>query len=238
MKQRTKQPEVTFRRIIITTLLFCLSTTFAWSQQSKSNASVEKIEKQKNAVNLLPDKAEDISPLLIGESIPELNLLDATGKSVDLNKIVAASPSILIFYRGGWCPYCSKQLSGIQEIESELTDLGYNIIAISTDSPENLSKTLGKEQLTYTLLSDSDLAAAKKFGIAFKVPESYTKLLSESSGGKNKDRLLPVSSVFILDTKGIIQFEYINPNYKERISPGLLKAAASALIDDSNNKKK
>ena len=177
----------------------------------------------------VPLRAEDVSPLLAGEQIPVLKLPASSGKMFDLNSSISQTPTILIFYRGGWCPYCSRQLSGLQEIEKELRDLGYQLIAISTDSPENLTKTMGKEQLSYTLLSDADLKAAKGFGIAFKGPKSYDTFLPETSGGKNVDKLLPVPSVFILDKKGRILFEYINPDITQRLSAPLLKAAAAAL---------
>ncbi|WP_245869881.1 peroxiredoxin family protein [Pedobacter ginsengisoli] len=177
----------------------------------------------------VPLNPEDISPLLVGETIPVLMLLKSSGERFDLNKSVAAKATILIFYRGGWCPYCSKQLSGLQEIDQDLTQMGYQIIAISTDSPKNLSKTMDKQKLSYTLLSDADLNAAKKFGIAFKGPKSYDSFLPETSGSKNVDKLLPVPSVFILGRKGNILFEYINPNITQRLSAKLLKAAAGAL---------
>ncbi|WP_052334054.1 peroxiredoxin family protein [Pedobacter sp. V48] len=177
----------------------------------------------------VPLKPEDISPLLVGENIPVLKLLKSSGESFDLNKSVAGKPTILVFYRGGWCPYCSKQLSGLQEVDQDLTKMGYQIIAISTDSPENLTKTMVKQKLSYTLLSDAELNAARKFGIAFKGPRSYDSFLRESSGGKNVNKLLPVPSVFILNNKGTILFEYINPDITERLSASLLKAAAAAL---------
>lgn len=119
----------------------------------------------------VPLKPQDISPLLAGEQIPALSLPKSTGEVFDLNRSVSQTPTILVFYRGGWCPYCSKQFAGLQEIEQDLTKLGYQIIAISTDSPENLGKTLSNEKLSYTLLSDADLNAAKRFGIAFKSPK-------------------------------------------------------------------
>ncbi|TKT90364.1 peroxiredoxin-like family protein [Dyadobacter frigoris] len=178
----------------------------------------------------IPSYPQDISPLLNGETIPVLNLIDLAGKSVSLNEVVSKKPTILIFYRGGWCPYCSKQLSGIQLIEKDLNKMGYQVIATSTDSPENLTLTIDKQKLSYMLLSDADLHASKLFGIAFKAPADYDKILPEASAYKNTEKLLPVPSVFILDKKGKILFEYINPNITERISPELLKAAASALI--------
>lgn len=177
----------------------------------------------------VPLKPEDISPLLVGEAIPVLKLLTSSGERFDLNKSVAEKQTILVFYRGGWCPYCTKQLSGLQDIQQDLAKMGYQLIAISTDSPDNLSKTMDKQQLSYTLLSDADLSAAKKFGIAFKGPESYDSFLPSASGFKNTDKLLPVPSVFILDKKGYILFEYINPNITQRLSAALLKAAAASL---------
>lgn len=180
----------------------------------------------------VPLRPQDISPLLAGEQIPILKLSKASGESFDLNRAVAQTPTILVFYRGGWCPYCNKQLSGLQQIEPELTKLGYQILAVSTDSPENLTKTLTKDKLSYTLLSDADLNAAKRFGIAFKGPKSYDGFLPAASGGKNVDKLLPVPSVFILDKKGKILFEYINPDITQRLSAPLLKAAAAALREE------
>lgn len=182
----------------------------------------------------VPLKPEDISPLLTGEQIPVLRLPRSSGEMFDLNKSVAETPTILVFYRGGWCPYCNRQLSGLQEIEKDLKDLGYQIIAVSTDSPENLSKTMNKEKLSYTLLSDADLNAAKRFGIAFKSPKNYDKFLPETSGGKNIDKLLPVPSVFILNKKGTILFEYINPDITQRMSAPLLKAAAKSLLEEDS----
>jgi peroxiredoxin len=188
------------------------------------------------ADSTVPAKPTDISPLLTGESIPMLILPDVNGKAFHLNEKIKEQPAILIFYRGGWCPFCNKQLAGIQGIEADLRKLGYQIIAISTDSPRNLAKTLNKQQLAYTLLSDSDLAAAKQFGIAYKGPKNYEQVLIEGSEGRNVDKLLPVPSVFILDTKGVIQFEYINPDFTQRISPALLQAAAGAIRNEGSAK--
>ncbi|QKJ30492.1 AhpC/TSA family protein [Mucilaginibacter mali] len=176
-----------------------------------------------------PAKPTDISPLLIGEAIPAVKVPAANGQVFDLNARIAEKPTILIFYRGGWCPYCNKELAGLQKAQADLVKLGYQLIAISTDSPENLNKSITKHQLGYTLLSDADLAVSKQFGLAYQAPAAYAKTIAEGSAGKNTDKLLPVPSVFILDQKGKIQFEYINPDFTQRISPALLTAAATAL---------
>ncbi|MCS3800253.1 peroxiredoxin-like family protein [Niastella sp. OAS944] len=182
--------------------------------------------------NEIPSKPEDISPLLIGENIPVITLPDAMGNNFDLNSAIAQQPTLLIFYRGGWCPYCNKQLSGIQEIEPELKKIGYQIIAISTDSPDNLRTSVTKNKLEYTLLSDADLSVSKKFGLAYQAPAAYDNLLPKSSGGKNLNKLLPVPSVFFISKKGNIRFEYINVDFKQRINADLLLSVAQKILNE------
>ncbi|SDO45205.1 Peroxiredoxin [Pedobacter steynii] len=177
----------------------------------------------------IPENPEDISPLLIGESIPMVSLKDVNGKGFDLNRAIASKPTILIFYRGGWCPYCTRQLSGLQELLPELETMGYQLIAVSTDSPDELSKSLDKAHLGYTLLSDADLNVSKKFGLAFKAPKGYSEMLVKTTGGLDQDLLLPVPSVFILDKMGKIQYEYINTDFKQRLNPELLKVVAQTI---------
>ncbi len=209
-----------------------LASTNVQALDKTSFSKVEVVEPSTDTTKMVsnvPLKPEDVSPLLVGEKIPTINLLNAAGESFYLNKAVAEKPTILVFYRGGWCPFCAKQLAGLQEIQKDLTDMGYQVLAVSTDSPENLTQTMTKEKLSYTLLSDADLSAAKKFGIAYKSPAAYDSFLPGASGGKNVDKLLPVPSVYILNQKGEITFEYINPNFKQRISASLMKAAAESL---------
>lgn len=183
---------------------------------------------------MVPQKPEDISPLLNGEKIPKATLTDVMGKSFDLNKVVAERPTILIIYRGGWCPYCSRQLSGLQQAAPELENLGYRLIAVSTDAPEGLTQSATKEKLSYTLLSDADLSLSKQLGIAYKAPKGYWEMLPKTTGGKDSDLLLPVPSVFILDKTGTIHFEYINPDFTQRLNPELLKTVAASLQKDLN----
>jgi peroxiredoxin len=173
----------------------------------------------------LPEKAEDISPLLIGEKIPETQVLSLDGKPVSTGDLFKAGKTIVIFYRGGWCPYCNTHLSEVGQIEPELRALGYTLLAISPDAPENLKKSVDKNKLTYTLLSDKTGTLAKTMGIAFKAPQPYEKLLSPNQG-ETAELHLPVPALFLVNEESEILFEYINPNYKKRISGVLLLSIA------------
>lgn len=218
------RPLVTILSIVFPVFLYG-SQAFGRGQMVTSTDSLPGREKG------FPQRPEDISPLLVGEKVPDVTLADVSGNAVGLSGLVSSQPTILVFYRGSWCPYCSLQMSGLQEIEGDLRGMGYRIVAISTDSPENLRESVEKQQLTYILLSDADLSVAIKFGLAYKSPASYDRFLPATSGGKNLDKLIPVPSVFFVDRKGTILFEYISTDIKQRISAALLKAAAEALRD-------
>lgn len=176
----------------------------------------------------VPASPEDISPLLIGEKAPDLPLTDLENHEIKLTDIISAKPTVLIFYRGGWCPYCNAQLGDLNDIEDEVTKLGYQIIAVSPDNPEHLQGSVDKHELKYKLYSDKELGLAREFGIVFQASERLTKRLEEFSGGDNQG-WLPVPSVFVLNQEGEILFEYINPNYKVRISSNLLLGVLKAL---------
>ncbi|WP_158729229.1 peroxiredoxin-like family protein [Flavobacterium sp. I-STPA6A] len=178
--------------------------------------------------NDLPKVATDVAPLLIGEKIPSLSLKSVTKTDVVLTEVFAKKKTILVFYRGGWCPYCNAHLAALGEIEKELLGLGYQIVAISPDAPESLKATEEKKKLNYLLLSDSSGALSRSVGIAFQVPENYISTISKGSNGGNTV-FLPVPSVFIVNQDAEIEFEYITPNFKNRISNQLLLAAAKSL---------
>lgn len=180
--------------------------------------------------NVAPS-AEQICPLLVGSKIPQLELKTSEGQPFDLNQSISQKPALLIFYRGGWCPYCNSHLAELQKIETDLLEMGYQIIAISVDRFENLPATLEKHQLKYTLLSDNQAQATRAFGLAYKVSDATFRRLHqfgmnlEKASGE-EHHILPVPAAFLIGTDGVIKFSYVNPNYKLRIKANLVLAAA------------
>ncbi|SFB26459.1 Peroxiredoxin [Flavobacterium swingsii] len=181
-----------------------------------------------NAQTNLPKLATEISPLLIGEKIPSITLQSIDGKNINFDDITKSKKTILAIYRGGWCPYCNLHLSALGEVEEKLIEMGYQIVAISPDSPESLRETITKDKLNYTLLSDSKGDFIKALGISYGVPNGLKKKIKTAIHGVKND-FLPVPSLFIIDEKSEIEFEYISPDYKTRISNELLLAVAAVL---------
>lgn len=173
------------------------------------------------------------TPLKVGDSIPDVKLRTEDDREVSLRKLVSEKPTVLIFYRGGWCPFCNRQLQSLAGIEDDLNKAGVQLLAISMDQPAKLKATPDREKLHYRLLSDSDAAAATAFGIAFKVDDKtvekykgYGINLDAASGRDH--HILPHPAVFVADTNGAIRFAHVNPDYKVRLEPAKVLEAARA----------
>ena len=154
-----------------------------------------------------------------------ITLKKLDNETISLSTALNNQPTVLIFYRGDWCPYCNVHLKDMKTIEKELIDLGYQIIAISPDKASELAKTHDKLSLSYTLLSDSKMNAAKYFDLAFTVDdktiEKYTTYgidLERSSGEKHHS--LPVPSVLVISKDGRVVYKHSDKNYKVRLKSG------------------
>jgi peroxiredoxin len=180
----------------------------------------------------IADSAENVTPLLIGQNAPSSTLQSVEGIPISLKALTIEKPTVLIFYRGGWCPYCNRQLAGLKNIESQLDQLGFQILAISPESPAQLQEQKLQTKFSVRLLADPDLDTIRGFGIGFFVSDdtrtTYKSkwdidLVSDKTSGQ---AVLPAPAVFILDTSGKITFSYVSPDIKTRISPELVYQAA------------
>lgn len=183
----------------------------------------------------VPDSAENVTPLEVNESIPDVTLTDVFGHEMDLQSLVSEKPTLLIFYRGGWCPYCNTHLSNLAEIENELYNMGIRVLAVSPDLPKYLKESTMEHELNYKLLSDSDMSAAKKFGLAYHVGSEtinrYKKGGMDLAGRSGHDHyMLPVPAAFLVDTEGTIRYRYFNPDYTVRVNNDELLAASEELV--------
>tara|TARA_B110000091_G_scaffold3613_1_gene3589 strand:+ start:440 stop:1075 length:636 start_codon:yes stop_codon:yes gene_type:complete len=204
---------------IITTITLLCSLSFALSVNAKQIA----------------ESANDIRPLLNGQQIPSVMVTTIENRKVDLLSIVKDKKTILFFYRGGWCPFCNTQMGQLKAIEDELKILGFQLIGISTDSSEDLKESIKNKELNYQLLSDYHSVVSEKFGLAFfasqQVTNRYlaslqlTNPLQKNEAGESR-LVLPAPAIYVVDDQGLVQFSYVNVNYKVRLSEKLLLLAA------------
>jgi len=188
-----------------------------------------------SSLNTIAETADQVAPLMNGQQVPTVNVTLISGKEVPFAQVLNHKKTILFFYRGGWCPFCNTQMGQLKQIEGKLKALGFQLIGISTDSPKDLEKSIKKHDLGYQLLSDYNSETSQAFGLAYfssqKVTDRYLAALKlKNPLRKNKagiERLvLPAPAIYIIDSKGLVQFNYVNPNFKVRLHQDLLLKAA------------
>lgn len=175
-------------------------------------------------------------PLAVGTSVPAALVQTVDGTELDLAAACADKPTLLIFYRGSWCPYCNRHLAALQEIEPQLLEMGYQILAVSPDQAEGLRAATAKNHLNYRLLSDRGMKAAAAFGVAFRVDaktvEKYREYKIDLAPvpGEPDARWLPVPAVYVIGRDGTVKFVHTDPDYKVRLSGEAVMAAAKAAL--------
>jgi peroxiredoxin len=148
-----------------------------------------------------------------GETLPDLSLPSVSGGTVSLREYVKGAWSIVLFYRGNWCPFCNAQLNAFQRKLPEFEKLGVRVIAISADPLNEAQQTVEKHHLTFPVLYGASPAfAAKTYG-------AYT---DENAHGAYVN-----STGFILEPNGAIAIAVYSSGAIGRIVPddalGLVK---------------
>jgi len=170
----------------------------------------------------------DICPIKNSEEIPTAQVFQQNGNAIDLKEYIGNKKVIVVFYRGGWCPYCIRHLSALYEIKAEIDSLGFELIGITPDNFSRLDSSIQRSGNTnFKLFSDKEVNAINAYGIGWKINDELYKKYKDSynmdtewwSGAKH--HILPVPSVFIVK-EGKIQYQHVDPIYKQRLSPEIL----------------
>lgn len=170
-----------------------------------------------------------------GQPMPDGKLLDVNGQPATLAEAMDGRPAVIVFYRGGWCPYCSIALRTYQaQLVPDLTARGVPLIAVSPQAPDGSLTTQQAKELTYTVLSDPGNQIAAQLGILTgpadaTVAAQATLGLDLTQVNADGTRGLPMPTVVIADAAGVIRWIDVHPNYATRTEPGDILAALSAV---------
>jgi len=132
-----------------------------------------------------------------GDAAPAFSLSDDTGQTVSLSDF-AGRKVIVYFYPAAMTPGCTKQACDFSDSIDALRRDGYEVLGISKDAPAKLAKFRERDQLTITLLSDTDLAVHQAYG-AYGEKKLY---------GKTVEGVL--RSTFVVEEDGTIGHAFYN----------------------------
>jgi peroxiredoxin len=192
--------------VVITTTLACLIFAGSLSAQER----------------LLPLEAASVKPLEKGAKAPDVNLTDVDGKTVPLSALTKEKPLVIVFFRGSWCPICTKHTQQLIKIYPELKAKGYEMIGISPDSAANSKANAEKGSIPFPIYSDAELNVSRGFGLAFQVDDAtLTKYKGfgidlEKASGKSHHGL-PIPAIYVVSKEGTVTFAHSDPDYRKRL---------------------
>lgn len=135
--------------------------------------------------------------LAVGDKAPAFSLPDADGNTVKLSDFKGRKV-IVYFYPAASTPGCTKQACDFRDSLAELNTAGLDVIGISPDKPEKLTKFRDAEGLTFPLLSDPDKKVLTAWG-AFGEKSMYGKTVQGV-----------IRSTFLVDEKGVVEVAQYN----------------------------
>ena len=162
--------------------------------------------------------------LKAGDKAPDFTGYDQNGKQVELKKILEKGPVILFFYRGKWCPICSRYLNNYQDSLKVLTDQGFNVVAITPESIENVEQTVKLHKLTFLVIYDCQEKIMHDYDVMFNVTKEYQEkvyanLSIDIAENNGRDVAhLPVPATYIINRDGIIVAVQFDPDFHNRAS--------------------
>jgi peroxiredoxin len=111
-------------------------------------------------------------PLLSpGSAFPALPLTAPGGPAMTLPEAFAGDFSVVLFFRGSWCPYCNAQLRAFQRASSNLAETGVKVAALSVDDEPTTAELIAKHGLTFPVGHSADARAVADLTGAFVNPD-------------------------------------------------------------------
>lgn len=168
------------------------------------------------------EKGTEGQGLKVGDIAPNFKLKDANGKSFDLYSALEKEEVVVVFYRGAWCPVCTKYLSNFTDSLQMIESAGANTVFITPNRGEKLSETDDKMNGKLTLLEDKGYKTMDAYRVSFEVTEQYKTMFKNYTGESvaemngSKEEKLPVPATFVIGKDKKVKYVQFDYNYSNR----------------------
>jgi peroxiredoxin len=165
-----------------------------------------------------------------GDVIEPFTRPEVQGGTIELDRLLAAGPVVLLFFRYEGCPACNIALRYYQtELYPALTALGVTLIALSPQVPHRLAAIKNRFGFGFPVVSDTDNGLGRRFGITFTASpasQAHTRAhgsdLGEVLGTGEWE--LPMPTVVVIGQDRVVRFADVHPDW-------LVRTEAEAVID-------
>jgi peroxiredoxin len=160
--------------------------------------------------------------LFINSKAPDFKGTDQSGVAVSLKEARKKGPVVVLFYRGYWCPYCSRELRRFQDSLGLIREKGAQLIAITPEGAEGVTKTIEKTGIVFPVLTDADMKISKSYQVAYAVDDRTVGRYKNAdidllALNGQKQAMLPVPAVYVINKDGAVTFRYFDADYKKRV---------------------
>ncbi|MFG1593793.1 peroxiredoxin family protein [Halobacteriovorax sp. CON-3] len=155
----------------------------------------------------------------VGMKSPNIEIKNIEGKEIILDDM--DKKTVLIFYRGSWCPYCMKQLQSIQKEIMPKLDKNSKVVAISVDQKIIAKKMQKKYQYTFDIVSDPKAELLLAFNIVNKLDDKLVKKYKQSykidiEGDSGQTHHMVAHPAVFVIKNAKITYQDIHKEYKDR----------------------
>jgi len=152
---------------------------------------------------------DNLSNLQVGGLLPNFSLKDHNGYEVYSDELLG-SPTIIMFYRGNWCPFCRAQIAELASDYDKLSEKEAKVLLVSSQPAHKSSEFAKQLNVPFAFLVDEDNKLAKAWGLLSK---GGLPLGLHIFGYKND---VPVPTVIVSNAQNEITFLDITGDYRIR----------------------
>ncbi|NET48873.1 MAG: AhpC/TSA family protein [Merismopedia sp. SIO2A8] len=190
----------------------------------KSHISEDVFQKFEDSIQTLDESGIANHAPQVGDELNNFVLPNQVGVLKRLTELRQLGPVVIVFYRGGWCPYCNLELRAYQQILPQIKAAGAQLVAVTPELPDSSLSTIEKNELEFEAISDFGADYAKAIELAFTLPEELREVYANLGGDLEKfngagNFNLPIPATLVVDTDGKIAFAHVDVNYTTRANP-------------------
>ena len=157
-----------------------------------------------------------------GDLAPDFALPDQHGRIVRLADRLGHGPVVVLFARGGWCPFCTLTLRAYQEALPGIHSA--DLLAITPQPATSCSAVAERDLLAFPILSDPGNAVADAFGVAYELAPALQKVYLRHGHdlprlNRTGDWRLPLPATFIVGADGHVVSAHVEPVVHRRLEP-------------------
>ena len=149
--------------------------------------------------------------LRVGQKLPSFRAKDENGDDL-ASESLHGKPVVVLFVRGNWCPFCSRQVANLTRYYKTINELGARLILVTPKPLDTTRRVAEFFDVDFEFWLDEDLAIARQLGLVQTggVPSEYR-------GEYGDDTMWPAS--LVADADGVIRYSLLSKMIADRPNP-------------------